>query len=163
MPETFLFQIFTRHPPGQCFGNLCITEIVERTREQGHLHRADKNRGFRTFAEEFESVKIFCRNPSPRPLVRPLTHLPVDAVGRLNFEPLELLANRLIFLTRYGDSMYFAPAHNVSVNRQPQPSVSRAEGDGAPATTPPAPSRPPFGVFVPVLRGIVESWAFCGT
>ena len=112
---------------GQCFGNLCFAEIVERTREQGHPHRADKNRGFRSCAEEFESVKIFCRNPSPRPLVRPLTHLPVYTVGRLNFEPLELPANRRIFLTRYGTSMYFASAHTVSVNRQPQPFVSRAE------------------------------------
>ena len=61
-------------------------------------------------------MKFFCRNPSPRPLVRPLTHLPVDTVGQLNFEPLELPANRLILLTRYGDSMYSALAHNVSVN-----------------------------------------------
>ena len=64
-----------------------------------------------------KELKIFCRNPSPRPLVRPLTTLPVDIVGRFNFEPLELPANRRIFLTRYGDSLYFAPAHSVSVNR----------------------------------------------
>lgn len=111
---------------------------------------AQRNKGISTARTRIvafglrKELKIFCRNPSPRPLVRPLTTLPVDKVGRFNFEPLELPANRRIFLTRYGDSLYFAPAHIVSVNRQQQPPVSRAEEavtavDVAPADTPPAP------------------------
>ena len=129
---------------------------------------AQRNKGISTARTRIvafglrKELKIFCRNPSPRPLVRPLTTLPVDKVGRFNFEPLELPANRRIFLTRYGHSLYFAPAHNVPVNGQPQPSVSRAEGMA------------PLQRHLLRQRGLrghpsasfchffVESWAFCG-
>lgn len=129
---------------------------------------AQRNKGISTARTRIvafglrKELKIFCRNPSPRPLVRPLTTLPVGKVGRFNFEPLELPANRRIFLTRYGDSLYFAPAHIVSVNRQP-PAIRLAyrEGSGrCPCRHTSCAKRcHPSACF---CRFFVESWAFCG-
>ena len=105
--------------------------------------------------------------------------LPVHAVGLFNFEPLQLPANRHIFLARYGDSLYFSTrAHRVS--ERPTAAIRLAcRVGGAPGKTPPAPTKKPtacsqasqasrhfycpFGArsFCRPSR-IATSWAICG-